>query len=213
MRMKKLFSAAVLVTALGALPASAAAEEIVPPGNSAASQYTEAFPTAGGEKETDDDGKGKKKPAVPADTLGARNAHRLESKGEEGKAVAEFAAETAPAPVSSPARSGGDDGSAGGDAESGDPGNGKGNSGEDDGDNGNGKEGAAAGGSAAGGSSGGSGGAAVDQPSGSSGLGEVLGQATGSSDSGSLGLLLPLIVIGAIVWSLFFVWRQKQRVA
>jgi len=208
MRIAKLLPVTVLAMALWALPASAGAEEIVPPGNSAASQYTEAFPTAGGEKETEDGAK--KKKAVPADALGARNAHRLESKGDEGKAVAEFAAETAPVPASSSPPSAADDSSVGNGSQSDSAGRGNGDGGN--GSAGGGDE-SAGGGASTGGGSGGAGAAAVNQPSGSSGLGEVLGQATGSSSSGSLGLLLPLIVIGAIVWSLFFIWRQKQRVA
>jgi hypothetical protein len=55
--------------------------------------------------------------------------------------------------------------------------------------------------------------AGAKEPHGSSGLGEVLGQATGSSSSGQLGLLLPLVVIGAIAWALAFFWRQRRRVA
>lgn len=202
---------AVAVFAL-ALPAVAAAEAIVPPGNSAAAQYTEAFPTSGGEKET---GEGKKAKPTPNQTLGGRNARNLESKGAEGKAVADFAAETAPTPVATPVeQSGGGGGTAGaGDAK--EAGDAKGQAEKadkaDKADRGSGDdEGKSAAG--AGGGSGGSGGAA-SQPSGSSGLGEVLGQATGSSSSGKLGLLLPLIIVGAVAWSLFFLWRQKQRVA
>ncbi len=206
MRMARLLSGALLALALIALPATiSAAAEIVPPGNSAASQYTEAFPTTGGERETEDSGKGK---AVPAKTLGARNAKQLESKGKDGKAVAEFAAETAPAPVVTESPQGGSE------PDSGETG------GQDNGSGG----GAAGGGNGSGGGSGqgspsaiGDGKAvstgfvtSLEEPSGSSGFGEVLGEATGSS-SGKLGLLLPLIVIGAIVWSLFYLWRQRQQ--
>jgi hypothetical protein len=209
MRLVRPLIAALLALALFALPAGiSAAAEIVPPGNSAASQYTEAFPTTGGERETEDHS-GK---AVPAKALGARNAKQLESKGKDGKAVAEFAAETAPAPVvteTSPPSSG--------DSQ---PGSGDGGGKEKD-DNG-----AAGGGK--GGNGGGGGGtgspaakndgsatativtASVEKPSGSSGFSEVLGEATGSS-SGKLGLFLPLIVIGAVIWSLFYLWRQRQQ--
>ena len=45
---------------------------------------------------------------------------------------------------------------------------------------------------------------------GSSGLGEVLGQATGSS-SGQLGLLLPLVIIATAAWACAFFWRQRVR--
>lgn len=207
MRPPRVLTAALLALALFALPAGVSvAAEIVPPGNSAASQYTEAFPTTGGEKETEDHS-GK---AVPAKTLGARNAKQLESKGKDGKAVAEFAAETAPAPVVSETSS----------PSSGDP--------QPDSGDGSGKKddsgGAAAGKGGNGGGGDGKGSpvatddgasarvvtVAVEKPSGSSGLSEVLGEATGSS-SGKLGWFLPLIVIGAIVWSLFYLWRQRQQ--
>ncbi len=202
MRMARLLSGALLALALLALPAGvSAAAEIVPPGNSAASQYTEAFPTTGGERETEDHS-GK---AVPAKTLGARNARQLESKGKDGRAVAEFAAETAPAPAVAESPSGGGS--------------------EPDSGEGSGKEkenGGAAGGGNGGGGRGSPAAAngdkssaravvvAVEEPSGSSGFGEVLGEATGSS-SGELGLFLPLVVIAAVIWSLFYLWRQRQR--
>jgi hypothetical protein len=38
-----------------------------------------------------------------------------------------------------------------------------------------------------------------------------LAQATGSS-SGQLGLFLPLIIIGTVIWSLNFLWRQRRQV-
>lgn len=208
MRPPRVLTAALLALALFALPAGvSAAAEIVPPGNSAASQYTEAFPTTGGEKETEDHS-GK---AVPAKTLGARNAKQLESKGKDGKAVAEFAAETAPAPVvtetsapSSDSQPDSGDGSDKGKDDSGAAGGGKGGNGG----GGDGRSSPAAvvddGATATIVT------ASVEKPSGSSGFSEVLGEATGSS-SGKLGLFLPLIVIGAIIWSLFYLWRQRQQ--
>ena len=48
-------------------------------------------------------------------------------------------------------------------------------------------------------------------PDGSSGLGAVLGQATGSSDSGQLGLLLPLIVLATIAWSVAYLVRRRRQ--
>ena len=48
-------------------------------------------------------------------------------------------------------------------------------------------------------------------PSGSSGLDEVIGQATGSSSSGQMGLLLPLVIVGAVVGSLAYLWRRKRQ--
>ena len=78
------------------LPAAALAEYYVPPGNSAANQYTEAFPTAGGESGGKPGSKGK---ATPDGTLGARNANRLDEQGAAGAAAAQVAAETAPVPL------------------------------------------------------------------------------------------------------------------
>jgi hypothetical protein len=50
-------------------------------------------------------------------------------------------------------------------------------------------------------------------PDGSSGLSEVVAQATGSSDSGEMGILLPLLILVAIVGSAFYVWRQRRQAA
>ena len=49
----------------------------------------------------------------------------------------------------------------------------------------------------------------AQNPSGSSGLGEVIGQATGSS-SGELGLLLPLLIIAVVIWSAAYLRRQRR---
>lgn len=51
-------------------------------------------------------------------------------------------------------------------------------------------------------------------PAGSSGLDEVLTEATGISglsESNGLGLLLPLIVLAALVWSVAYVWRRHGK--
>jgi hypothetical protein len=50
-------------------------------------------------------------------------------------------------------------------------------------------------------------------PSGSSGFGEVIAQATGSSDSGGLGIVLPLLILAAIAASAIYFWRQRRRAA
>jgi cobalamin biosynthesis Mg chelatase CobN len=185
--------------------AAAGAESLVPPGNSAANQYTETFPTSKGEE----DERGKKRSGVtPAQVLGAGKAHELEDKGPEGKAVADFAAETSPA---SGEASGG---------ESASPANANGNgkadgkgqpdpTPSDGGSKGGNEEGSQSSGGGAGGQTptGGSGG---EEPSGSSGLSEVVSQATGTS-SGTLGWLLPLILIAAVVWSVAYVWRNRQQ--
>lgn len=188
--------------ALALLPSAAAAEEegsVVPPENSAATQYTEAVPTAAGDKETN----GEHKPA-PAKVLGSKNAHKLQSQGKDGREVAQIAAETAPetsppAESSPPARNESAPTGGGGHA---------------------GRNGGGGGGDA-------SGGAthrpqaeptptntpqpAVEElPDGSSGIGEVIGEATGSSSSGGIGLLLPLAIVAAIAWALAYLWRQRR---
>ena len=47
-------------------------------------------------------------------------------------------------------------------------------------------------------------------PGGSSGLSAVIGQATGSSSSGQLGLLLPLVILAAIIGSVVYLWRRRR---
>lgn len=198
-----LFPFTVLALVVGCFSAGAAAESLVPPGNSAASQYTETFPTSKGEE----DEQGKKKSGVtPAQVLGAGKAHQLEGKGPTGKKVAEFAAETSPTTV--PAAVGGEEAAAGdGKSQAPEHGSKRGGSNGDSEQSSEGSGGAA--GRPSGGGSGGSGGAGA-QASGSSGLGEVVSQATGTS-SGSLGLLLPLILIAVVIWSVAYVWRNRQQ--
>jgi hypothetical protein len=89
-----------------------AGQNVVPPGHSAASQYTETLPTAEGEAPTapshpgsaggagssgnggaSSGGEGSASEApTPAQVLGAKNARRLEKAGPAGKAAAELAA-------------------------------------------------------------------------------------------------------------------------
>jgi hypothetical protein len=195
---------AVLALLASCFSAGAAAESLVPPGNSAASQYTETFPTSKGEE----DEQGKKKSGVtPAQVLGAGKAHQLEGKGAAGKAVADFAAESAPTSVDAAAgeETGAGDNDSGHHHAAGKQGS------ADKAAGGGGKEksegsGAGGGGQSPSGGSG-SGGASA---SGSSGIGEVVSQATGTS-SGSLGLLLPLILILVVVWSAAYFWRHRQQ--
>lgn len=192
-----------------ALPAAAAGAgqtgSVVPPENSAATQYTEAIPTAGGDKQA---GEGGRK-ASPKKILGAKNAHKLESHGKEGQEVAEVVAETAPetsvpaevAPAPEPrpqhASTGGGDGKAQG------GGNGKAHHAKPDGQANRPHrdreptpvEPAPA---------------ATPTPDGSSALGEVLAAMTGSSSSGELGALLPLAILAAIAWGLAYFWRQRR---
>jgi hypothetical protein len=178
------------------LASAAAAETVVPPGNSAATQYTEAFPTAGGNAKSNAGlgGGGSGKPA--SKVLGAGNAEKLESKGQVGEEVATLAAETAPV---SATPSGGA-GHANGNAH-----NTQSPGGKPNGSTGGG-EGNAAGGPRPAAST------APDTASGSSGLGAVIGQATGSSN-GELGLFLPLILLGTVIWSLYYLRRQRRQVS
>ena len=190
--------------AIFVLPAAAQAEYLVPPGNSAATQYTEAVPTAGGPKATNPSKHGKSQ--SPSKVLGGKNAQKLNQQGPEGRAAAEVAAATAP--ISVP----GDGEGAPSPAPHGSPGkaaNGAGSGGN--GSNDSSSPGHEISGDTPGSPSSGVTLASQQIPSGSSGLGEVLGQATGSSSSGQLGLLLPLIVLGTIAWSVAFVLRRRKR--
>jgi hypothetical protein len=200
--MKALKTAIGFLAALAlALPASSAAAgetaAVVPPENSAATQYTEAVPTAGGDSTSG----GHKKPS-PAKVLGSKNAHKLESQGKDGREVARVVAETAPAPSASTAT--GPPVEARPESHDSQQRNGKVEAGD-----------------------GKPGGRAdrprqaepptakpptttTELPSGSSGLGEIVAEATGSSSSGQLGALLPLAILAAIAWSLAFFWRQRR---
>jgi hypothetical protein len=188
--------------AIFAIPNAAQAEYLVPPGNSAATQYTEAVPTAGGPKASNNPKHGGTK--SPKQVLGSGNAKKLDAQGPEGRAAAEVAAATAPGAVAQtgdgtraapagragaqPQANGGDSGGGKGQADDSLPGNGSGSQ-------------TAATATLA----------SQQLPDGSSGLAEVLGQATGSSDSGQLGLLLPLIVLATIAWSVVYVVRRRRQ--
>ena len=188
--------------AIFALPAVAHAEYLVPPGNSAATQYTEAVPTAGGPKATNSHKNSGGK--SPKQVLGHHNAEKLNAQGPEGRQVAKVVAATAPNTVASTGGGSRPD-------ESGNPDSGKGPSGGSPG-GGGGSEGGETPSNGSGQPTGQDGVLAAQQtPNGSSGLGEVLGQATGSSDSGQLGLLLPLIVLATIAWSFAFVLRRRKQ--
>ncbi len=193
--------AASAVAAL-ALPAAAAAEYYVPPANSAANQYTESFPGAGGES----GGKGKK--VTPGTALGAGNAKKLESKGAAGKATAELAAETAPPQLVEHGSNGGEgSGGTGGNDQAGGKGSGEGNGEAETGSGAPGTGGSNGGSSGGGGSEGSA--ANARQPQGSSGFGQVLGQATGVSD-GNLGLWLPLAIVLTLIGSIAYWVRTRQ---
>jgi hypothetical protein len=196
-----------------AVPAAMAEEEVVvPPANSAVNQYTEAFPTAGGDKEAHNQ---KGRDVAAGKVIGAKNARKLDQHGADGRAAARFAADTAPNPVGAGATAAGQ---GGGNAEvvvtSGD-GNG-GNQG------GGGAQSGAGGGNAQTGQSAPNPatGSAPQQSvhtaeaDGSSGLSEVLSRATGSSGSGGgMGIFLPLLILAAIAWAIAYTVRQRRPVS
>jgi hypothetical protein len=173
---------AVATVAL-ALPSAASAERVVPPGNSAATQYTEAIPTAGGPKDT---GKGGSQSGrTPAKSLGSRNAQRLEAQGPAGEAAAAVATETAPAPATTaevPAT----------------------NAPEPTG-------GRARGGGANRHPAAAKPQPVIENPSRGSGLGEAISQAAGASAPGGTDLLLPLAFLGAIAWAIAYLLRQRKK--
>jgi hypothetical protein len=194
------------VAAALALPAASPAEYYVPPANSAANQYTESFPGAGGESG------GKRKDVTPGTALGAGNAKKLESKGKTGKEAAEVAAETAPAQL---ATGGADNGSGQADKSGGNKPSGKGNGdGEEEGSSGSTGTAGSGGGSPGGKGGGGNSSSTnqVQQPQGSSGFGQVLGQATGAGD-GNLGLWLPLVIILTLIGSVAYWVRMRHAQA
>lgn len=181
---------------LTAVPASAASDAtIIPPGNPAANQYTEAIPTSRGNKDTESHSR-----RSPKEALGSKNAKKLEGQGADGRATAELAAETAPATATERGEKS-SDGS--GQKATTDEGGAAGASGGN-------------GGSGGGGTPNGSGGepAAKQTASsdGSSGLGEVVSQATGSDSSGDLGLLLPLMIVLVLAGSVAYAIRQRRAV-
>lgn len=91
--MKVFITTTALTLAILAFGPAAGATEFVPPENSAATQYTEAFPTGGGNQDAEKSGAGHRS---PAEALGASNAHRLQNQGRDGQATAELASATAP---------------------------------------------------------------------------------------------------------------------
>lgn len=87
--------AATVALVLGAAaPAAAQDEEIAPPGNSGVDQYRETLPAPGGNRPT-----GAGRDRSPEQVLGKRNVQKLERFNEDGEAVAEAVAETAPVAV------------------------------------------------------------------------------------------------------------------
>jgi hypothetical protein len=221
--MKALRTAAGLLVATAiSLAASAPAmaleeeESTVPPENSAVNQYTEAFPTARGEKEARSGGG---RHVSTAKVLGSTNAKKLEKHGSAGRATAKFAADTAPRAVHSAATGSGSGGRGhSGQAGAVSPGGGS---------QGGGGGGTGGGNPASGGSGGGQHGKAPSpstppgptaaahpaQADGSSGLSEVLSRATGSTSGGGMGIFLPLLIVAAIAWAIAYSVRQRRTVS
>jgi len=154
----------MLVATLAAMSTASAPAATVPPGNSAADQYTESYPGPGGSQQVDPNASGS-----PAQVLGPENAARLRRLGAKGREAAALLAATAP-------DGGGRDASGlnqGASGKGGDPG--------------------------------------IEDSGGSSSLAEIAGQATGASSSGEMGLLLPLVIAGAVVASVAYLWRRRRR--
>jgi hypothetical protein len=186
--LKPTIAMATLLAAL-ALPALASAESVVPPGNSAATQYTETFPSAGGNIEANHGiGGGGGSPAKHH--LSPGTTHALANQGEDGRAVAALAGE-------SPTATTGGSGSAGGGGHGSKEASGGGSGGSGSGPS-------------AGGGSGGSSSSAAAGPAGSSGVGHVLSSAT-LSRSGETGIFLPLVLLAALVGSIAYAWRRRQQ--
>lgn len=158
-----------------AAPGGASAEYLVPPSNSAATQYTETIPTGGGKRDAERSDSIKARD--PDKVLGSGNAKRLEAEGQAGRETAELAAATAPSLAAAGSGPGGGNGPTGG-------GDSPGNGAEPRSTNG--------------------------QPSGSSAIGEVANQAIGSPSSGQMGMFLPLLIVAALLWSLWYLLRQRQ---
>lgn len=203
-RFRKILVLAVATTVI-AVPSHAFAETVLPPGNSAVNQYTQTLPTPKGNVSVEGDSIGQ-----PNKVLGHKNTKKLDQEGEDGRAAAELAAATSPSPDNgngSPTDKGGSGDDKEGSKNNG-GGSGAGNGGNGSGNGGNGGSG--------GGSGSGSGGGNATTPintsasQGSSGLGTVLGQATGSSTSGGLGLLMPLAIVLGLIWCMVYLWRQRQ---
>lgn len=197
--LKKPIALAVAAMALGmASPAFGEEEEtLIPPGNSAVNQYTESYPTTRGNKtiRAPQGSGGQQKERTPQEVLGSRNSKRLEQHGGDGEAVAELATETAPATSASGGGGGGQTPSA-----KGTPGDAGTGSAQENGQTTTG---------------GGSGGAPADparsDAEGSSAFSEVIGEATGSSSSDGLGIVLPLLILAAVLWALLYAWRHRRH--
>ncbi len=182
---------AALATALAllALPAAAGAEDYyVPSGNSAVNQYSESFPSAGGEKGSGDGGG----EAKHQKSIGTKNVEQLEAQGPAGAATAELAEETAPTPTVTETTTPSPQKSAHKPAHKGAKHDSTANQAPP-------KHHQAAAASTGTGA----------QASSSSGLGEVASKAFGISQPGDLGALLPLILLASLAGAIAY--RLKIR--
>lgn len=189
--------------AILALPAAAPAA-VVPPENSAATQYTEAIPTGGGRQ---DSSKVPEKRS-PAAVLGSHKAKKLESEGRTGREVAAVVAATAPSSAPAPAPEPAPAPQPAPDPEPEPSGDSRDRQAESGGGAANGKGDPPAGARQSAPPA-----QQLDAASGSSGLGEVLAQATGASSAGALGGLLPLLVLATLIWAIAYGLRQGRRPA
>lgn len=186
MKALKIGTVLLAITAMAALAPGAGATEFVPPENSAASQYTESFPSAGGNHNVQ--GTGGDKHRSPAETLGQNKTHRLQEKGQEGQAAAELAAATAPTQSVAKDSTGGSNAT------------------------GQGRQGKSAPSQTTALKSGPHS-ASSGEENVSSGASQILGQATGTSTSGQISWLLPVIIAAALAWALAFFWRRRRTTA
>lgn len=180
-------TAATAATILAIAVPAASAEEVVPPGNSAATQYTEAFPTAGGQRNSRNRSKGgPRRDRSPSAVLGKRAAGKLAARGATGRAAAEAAAATAPPSAVRAAPAVGDAGT-------------EATSPRDVSRQPENRSGAKAP-------------APLPDPGDSSGpAAAAIGQATGLSSVGDFGPLLPLLIAAAVLWALVYAARQRRR--
>jgi hypothetical protein len=178
----RIFIAVSLAVALLGLSVVAADAAVVPPGNSAATQYSETLPGAGGEETSQKGGSGDKNEAAPgAPAVSPETAAELKELGAEGEAILDLTNSAAP-PRHADKQGSAKKGEKGGSE----------------------KDGAlppAGGGPGAGGSG--------TNVTGSSGVGEVLGGAAGTS-SGGLGFLQPLIIGLALVCAVAYALRRRR---
>ncbi|HYP55935.1 MAG TPA: hypothetical protein VEQ41_06505 [Solirubrobacterales bacterium] len=199
--MKTPRTALLMLLATLLLAPVAEAEELIPPGNSAVTQYTESLPTPRGQRDTES--RGGKGDRSPEEALGKRNAQRLEQHGSDGREAAEAAAATAPPTDAEPSDA--DDEDAAPTPPTGGAGTGGGEKPRPDAGAANASEPRGTGREPRG--------AGVEEPAGSSGLGEVLGEATGTSSDGETSWLLPLLVVAIAAWALTYATRQRRRVS